>query len=69
MGKIGDVNMDKEVTGECSECESTFVIQYAEELVSQDYPEHCPFCGERIEDITEEYIDDDIFDENDSKWE
>jgi hypothetical protein len=60
--------MDKEVTGECRECESTFAISYAQELVSQEYPEHCPFCGEPIEDITEQYIEDDTSDEDDPEW-
>ena len=48
----------KTVTGECSNCESTFGVDYMEELVSQEYPEHCPFCGETIEEIQEEYIED-----------
>jgi hypothetical protein len=30
-----------------------------EELVSQDLPEHCPFCGEIIEELSEDYIDED----------
>ena len=30
-----------------------------EEMVSQDLPEHCPFCGEIIEELQEEYIEDD----------
>ena len=50
---------DKSVGGECSNCESTFTVSYVEELVSQDYPEHCPFCGEAIEELSEHYIEDD----------
>jgi hypothetical protein len=30
-----------------------------EEMVSQEYPEHCPFCGETIEELSEDYIEDD----------
>jgi hypothetical protein len=29
-----------------------------EEMVSQDLPEHCPFCGETIEELSEAYIED-----------
>jgi predicted nucleic acid-binding Zn-ribbon protein len=49
---------DKLVSGECSNCESTFSVAYVEELVSQDYPEHCPFCGETIDELSEDYIQD-----------
>ena len=50
---------NKQVSGECLNCESSFEVGYVEELVSQEYPEHCPFCGETIEEIQEEYIEDD----------
>ena len=60
--------MGRVVSGECSGCESYFDLSFEENLVSQE-PEFCPFCGEAIEDITEEYIDDDIFDDEDAKWE
>lgn len=62
---------NKLVTGECLNCESSFSVDYEQELVSQEYPEHCPFCGEAIEDIVEEYIEDDDTDDNfeDTKWE
>lgn len=56
---------EKEVSAECSSCESSFTITYIEEFVSQDLPECCPFCGEQIEEIEEHYIEDD--DELDSK--
>lgn len=56
------------VTGECEGCESTYEVEYAEELVSEDMPEFCPFCGEPIEDLSEEYIEDDNFDEDENKW-
>jgi len=49
----------KQITAECNSCESSFGVEYVEELVSQEYPEHCPFCGEVIDEIQEEYIEDD----------
>ena len=62
--------MSKLVQGECINCESSFEIAYVEQLVSQPLPEHCPFCGEIIEDIQEEYIDDeDDITDDDLKWE
>lgn len=49
----------KEVTGECHNCESSYDIQYMEELTSAEYPEFCPFCGEAIDELTEsDYIED-----------
>jgi len=54
--------MEKTVTGECHNCESSYDIQYVEELTSSEYPEFCPFCGEAIEEITN-YIEDDDFNE------
>lgn len=59
---------DKSVSGDCSNCESTFHIQYMEELVSEEYPEHCPFCGEHIDELSEEYIEDDDNSEDDEEW-
>jgi hypothetical protein len=56
------------VTGECDSCESTYEVEYAEELVSEDMPEFCPFCGEAIEELSEEYIEDDELDENGTEW-
>ena len=50
---------DKTISGQCDNCESTYEVEYMEEMVSQEYPEHCPFCGEVIEEITESYIEDD----------
>ncbi len=60
---------DKAISGECLNCESSFFISYPEELVSSEYPEHCPFCGEQIEDINEEYeesYDEDL--DEDEEW-
>ena len=61
--------MTKLVTGECLNCESSYEVAYVEQLVSSELPEHCPFCGELIEEITEDYIEDDDLDEDDLKWE
>ena len=61
--------MEKQVTGECGGCESTFTIQYTEELVSEEYPDHCPFCGETIDSLSEEYIDDDDELDEEREWE
>ena len=59
----------KIITAECVNCDSSYEIQYEEELVSQDYPEICPFCGYPIEDITEsEYIEDDDSIDEDDEW-
>jgi len=49
----------KQLSGECLSCESTYSVSFMEELVSQDLPEHCPFCGEIIEELSEDYIDED----------
>lgn len=56
---------NKTITAECDNCESTYEVQYTEELTSEEYPEFCPFCGEMIEDITEqeEYDEDDDWQE------
>ena len=55
---------EKIITADCSECESNFQLVYEEELVSEPVPCFCPFCGEKIEDIQEEYIEDDDLDED-----
>jgi hypothetical protein len=38
-------------------------------MVSQDLPEHCPFCGDRIEDVSESYIEDDSDEKDTGEWE
>ena len=49
----------KTITAECSSCESSYDVIYQEQLVSEEYPELCPFCGEHIDELTEsEYIED-----------
>ena len=50
---------DKTVSGQCDSCESTYTVEYIEQMVSEEYPEHCPFCGEVIEELSESYIEDD----------
>jgi hypothetical protein len=62
---------DKIISGECLSCESSYNVEYIEELVSEEFPEHCPFCGEVIDELTEAVEDDEDGDEDDSdedKW-
>lgn len=49
---------NKSLSGECLNCESTYNISFMEEMVSQELPEHCPFCGEQIEELSEDYVDE-----------
>ena len=60
--------MEKSISAECASCESTYEVSYVEEIVSTDLPEHCPFCGEPIEElaISEDYIEDS--DDLDEEW-
>lgn len=58
----------KLITADCTSCESGFEVSYMAELVSGEYPQYCPFCGEPIEDITDEYIEEDG-DFGDADWE
>ena len=48
----------KHLSGDCANCESTYTVSFMEEMVSQDLPEHCPFCGEIIEELSEDNIED-----------
>jgi NAD-dependent SIR2 family protein deacetylase len=59
---------DKSLSGECLSCESTYSVSYMEEMVSQELPEHCPFCGEQIEELSEDYIEDDEDDLDTKEW-
>ena len=59
---------NKSLSGECLSCESTYSVAYMEEMVSQDLPEHCPFCGEIIEELSEDYIEDDEDDLDTKEW-
>jgi NAD-dependent SIR2 family protein deacetylase len=58
---------EKHITGECVSCESSYDVSYIEELVSSELPNHCPFCGEEVEDILEEYIEDEDDSEDDEE--
>jgi hypothetical protein len=58
---------EKIITAECENCESSFELAYEEDYVSEETPSFCPFCGEKIEVLGEEYIDDEDFDENE-EW-
>ena len=58
----------KQLTGECLSCESTYSLTFMEEIVSQELPELCPFCGEQIEELSEDYIEDDD-DLDNEEWE
>lgn len=58
----------KALAGDCLNCESTYSIQYMTEMVSQELPEHCPFCGEIIEELSEEYIEDEDNESDDGEW-
>jgi hypothetical protein len=59
----------KTITAECSNCESSYDVIYMQELVSEELPEFCPFCGEPIDTLSEEeeYIEDDELNDNE-KW-
>ena len=59
----------KTITAECHNCESSYDITYMEELVSEDLPERCPFCGETIQELSENYIEDDDDSEDEEEWE
>jgi DNA-directed RNA polymerase subunit RPC12/RpoP len=41
----------------CSECDSEFVISYNEEMCEDD-PIHCPFCGEYLVILGDEFTED-----------
>ena len=58
----------KQLSGDCLSCESTYSVSFMEEMVSQELPEHCPFCGEIIEELQEEYIEDDDDDMDNGEW-
>jgi hypothetical protein len=60
---------NKSLSGDCLSCESQYTVSFVEELVSQELPEHCPFCGDVIQDLQEEYIEDDDDTMDDEEWE
>lgn len=59
---------NKIISGDCHSCESSYNIEFVEELVSEELPEHCPFCGEIIDELSEAYIEDDNDLDDDEKW-
>jgi hypothetical protein len=65
----GKEMLERIIQGDCQSCESSFEVIYVDTLTSSDVPEFCPFCGEVIDNIQEEYIEDDSYDENDGEWE
>ena len=62
---------DKIITADCENCDSTFEIAYEVELVSEEVPSFCPFCGEKVEDISEQVYDEDDEEDDveDEEWE
>ena len=58
---------EKTLSGDCLSCESTYSIHFMEEMVSQELPEHCPFCGEVIDQLTYIEEDEEELDDED-KW-
>lgn len=62
---------NKLVTADCTSCESVYAIEYTEELSSKEMPEFCAFCGEPIEDITEEFSSEEELEgfDDSSTWE
>jgi len=56
---------DTKITYICSECDSTFIIQYNRSSV-EDEPKFCPICSSYIEeDIPEEIEESEEYEEND----
>lgn len=68
FGLRGDCMNQKVVTGDCLNCESTFELNYFKEYASAELPQYCPFCGEMIEDVNEEYIDEEEDYGDDGDW-
>ena len=60
---------NKVIAGECLECESSYYVEFAEELTSKEIPHFCPFCGSPTDDVTEEDIEDEDYDYYDEKEE
>jgi hypothetical protein len=57
--------ISKHISGDCSNCESVFDLVFMEELVSEELPQYCPFCGELIEGFRDDTEEDE--DENESE--
>ena len=56
------------ITIDCEGCDSVFTLEFKEDKVTQEYPEYCPFCGEIIEELSEDYIEDDDDSLDEDKW-
>lgn len=56
----------KQLLGECTNCNSSYHLKFVEEDVSQDCPFRCPFCGEET-DMQEKPIEEDIV-PDESQW-
>lgn len=59
---------NKILSGDCLSCESTYSVEFVQEMVSQELPQHCPFCGEIIEELSEEYIEDEEDELDNGEW-
>ena len=49
------------ITAECNSCESSYDVSFVDQLVSEELPEYCPFCGDMISEVVEEVDEDDDF--------
>jgi NAD-dependent SIR2 family protein deacetylase len=59
---------NKILSGDCLSCESQYSVEFMEEMVSQELPQHCPFCGEIIDELSEEYIEDEEDEMDTGEW-
>jgi predicted nucleic acid-binding Zn-ribbon protein len=60
--------MTARITIDCEGCDSKFTLEFKDDNVSQEYPEYCPFCGEIIEELSEDYIEDDDDSLDEERW-
>lgn len=61
---------NKQINGECDNCESLYSVGFVTELSATEFPEFCPFCGEKIESFIEESVDDeDELTYDEEEWE
>ena len=65
---LGNHMNQKALTGDCINCESTFELNFYKEYVSTDQPQFCPFCGEIVEEFTDDYIEEEYDEEEESEW-
>ena len=59
---------NKQVNAQCDSCESLYSVIFATEVSSEETPEYCPFCGEKIEMYDEESMDEETDDYSDEEW-